>query len=209
MRTEQCVRVVVLAADVLSCAGLTRYLESLAEVTLLEPDRRAEADVVLFAPECLSPGTFAALRRESRAGKPIVLVANDVSEADLLVAVECGVRAILSRAMATGDRLRQSVVATAARGGLLPPDLLGEVLHHVNYLQNDVLSPKGLNAAGLKSREIDVVRLMAEGLDTAEIASELSYSERTVKNMIYRFTSRLQLRSRPHAVAYALRAGVI
>jgi DNA-binding NarL/FixJ family response regulator len=50
---------------------------------------------------------------------------------------------------------------------------------------------------------------MADGLDTGEIAGELCYSERTVKNVIYEMTSRLNLRNRPHAVAYAMQAGVI
>jgi DNA-binding CsgD family transcriptional regulator len=37
----------------------------------------------------------------------------------------------------------------------------------------------------------------------------LKYSERTVKNILYAVTNRLQLRNRPQAVAYAMRAGVI
>jgi DNA-binding CsgD family transcriptional regulator len=66
-----------------------------------------------------------------------------------------------------------------------------------------------LTASGLSPREVDVLRLMADGLDTNEIAKNLSYSERTVKNIIYTITSRLRLRNRPHAVAYAMRAGII
>jgi DNA-binding CsgD family transcriptional regulator len=46
-------------------------------------------------------------------------------------------------------------------------------------------------------------------MDTLEIAQELSFSERTVKNVIAGMTTRLNLRNRPHAVAYAMRAGVI
>lgn len=206
---RQRVRVVVLTPDVISYAGVSGYLATLDAVALLEPRQRAEADVVVFAPEELSRSVMSALRKESREGKPVVLIANDVSEADLLIAVECGVRAILPRSMATGERLLHSVLTAAEQGGLMPPNLLGELLQHVNYLQREVLGPKGLNSAGLSSREIDVLRLMAEGMDTAEIATTLSYSQRTVKNIIYGFTTRLQLRNRPHAVAYAMRAGVI
>jgi DNA-binding CsgD family transcriptional regulator len=67
----------------------------------------------------------------------------------------------------------------------------------------------GVNPSGLTAREVDVLRLMAEGLDTAEIAGKLCYSERTVKNVIYGITHRLKLRNRSHAVAYALRSGMI
>jgi DNA-binding CsgD family transcriptional regulator len=46
-------------------------------------------------------------------------------------------------------------------------------------------------------------------MDTSEIATTLSYSERTVKNALHDVTSRLQLRNRSHAVAYALKQGII
>ena len=54
-----------------------------------------------------------------------------------------------------------------------------------------------------------MLRLVAEGLDTGEIAKELAYSERTIKNVIHDVTSRLNLRNRSQAVAYALREGLI
>ncbi len=72
-----------------------------------------------------------------------------------------------------------------------------------------MLSPRGFTLTGLSQREADILRLIADGLDTAEIATTLSYSERTVKNVIYGVTHRLKLRNRSHAVAYALRAGMI
>jgi DNA-binding NarL/FixJ family response regulator len=72
-----------------------------------------------------------------------------------------------------------------------------------------VLAPRGLTFAGLTDRETKVLRLVADGFDTAEIATNLAYSERTVKNVIHDVTARLQLRNRSHAVAYALRAGLI
>jgi DNA-binding NarL/FixJ family response regulator len=56
---------------------------------------------------------------------------------------------------------------------------------------------------------VRVLKLVAEGLDTSEIADSLSYSERTIKNVLHEVTTRLQLRNRSHAVAYALRNGLI
>jgi DNA-binding CsgD family transcriptional regulator len=61
----------------------------------------------------------------------------------------------------------------------------------------------------MSAREIEILRLVAEGLDTAEIAVKLAYSERTVKNALHDVTTRLQLRNRSHAVAYALKQGLI
>ena len=54
-----------------------------------------------------------------------------------------------------------------------------------------------------------MLRPLAEGLDTAEVSGQLFYSERTVKNIIHDITSRLELRNRTHAVAYAIKAGLI
>ncbi|CAM04681.1 two component transcriptional regulator, LuxR family [Saccharopolyspora erythraea NRRL 2338] len=144
-----------------------------------------------------------------RVSVPRVLVTNELNPANVLAAVESRVVAVLPRTAATGARLINSVLAAASGGGVMPPDLLGELLKQVDYLQREVLTPRGLNASGLTTREIDVLRLMADGLDTAEIAQKLCYSERTVKNVVYGVTSRLNLRNRPHAVAYAMRAGVI
>ncbi len=62
---------------------------------------------------------------------------------------------------------------------------------------------------GFTERERTVLRLVSEGFDTAEIAAELAYSERTVKNAIHAVTERHNLRNRSHAVAYALRVGAI
>ena len=202
------VRVAVQAADPISRAGLTSHLDSRPELVIVPTERLA--DVLVIAPERLSAGVLSGMRRlaEEAGSKPVVLVIDQVSETDLLAAVECRVVAILPRAT-TGEQLLGSVLAAAAGGAIMPPQLLGELLKHVERLQREVLAPQGLNAAGLSSREVDVLRLMADGMDTSQIADQLCYSERTVKNVIYGLTTRLNLRSRSHAVAYALRAGVI
>ncbi|MGC7096107.1 helix-turn-helix domain-containing protein [Amycolatopsis lurida] len=62
---------------------------------------------------------------------------------------------------------------------------------------------------GLSRREIEVLRLLAEGRGTTEIAAELAYAERTVKNIVSGVLARLGLRNRTHAVAYAVRLGLI
>jgi len=72
-----------------------------------------------------------------------------------------------------------------------------------------VLENRGATTSGFSIREVDVLRLMADGLDTHQIGKELGYSERTIKNIIYTFTTRVRLRNRSHAVFYAMRAGVI
>lgn len=54
-----------------------------------------------------------------------------------------------------------------------------------------------------------MLRLVAEGHETSEIAGRLSYSVRTVTTVMHNVTQRFRLRNRAHAVAYALRAGLL
>ena len=203
-------RVAVQATDPLSHAGLAALLQFRGDLTVVRNAQRTEADVLVVAAERLSTEVVATLRRAgAETGAPVVLVVAEIDEGDLLTAVECRVVAILPRGAVSADRLAHSVKAAASGGGVLPPNLVGELLKHVERMQRDVLTPNGLNASGLTPREIDVLRLMADGFDTNEIAGKLCYSERTVKNVIYGVTHRLKLRNRSHAVAYALRAGMI
>jgi DNA-binding NarL/FixJ family response regulator len=179
-------------------------------VKVVQGDKRADADVLVAVAERLSHDMIGGLRQAaSHGGRPVVLIANEITEAELLTAVACGVVAILPAAAATGDRVLHSVLAAAAGGAVMPPNLVGELLQQIDRLQREVPTLNGLTAAGLSRREVDVLRLTADGLDTAEIAAELCYSERTVKNIIYGLTQRLKLRNRSHAVAYALRSGLI
>ncbi|MCO1577916.1 LuxR C-terminal-related transcriptional regulator [Crossiella sp. SN42] len=206
----EAIRVAVYAPDPLTAAGLSGTLRACAEMVVEEGLQSPRADVRVVAADALTPELLSLLRRAANnGGVPVVLVVNQLEESELLAAVECRVVAVLPRAATTGDRLVHGVRAAAAGGGVLPPAMLGELLKHVERLQRELLAPKGMNAAGLSPREVDVLRLMADGWDTAEIATRLCYSERTVKNVISGVTQRLKLKNRPHAVAYAMRAGMI
>ncbi|WP_222269544.1 response regulator transcription factor [Modestobacter marinus] len=98
------------------------------------------------------------------------------------------------------------VVRAAAGRGEVPA---GPPAGPLDLVHRRALPPRGLALRGLSERETQVLRLVADGHDTAEIAGLLCYSERTVKNVLHAVTSRLQLRNRSHAVAYALREGLI
>lgn len=204
------IRVAVRATDPLSHAGLAGLLQPRPEFTVLGPADRDEAEVLVLSADRLSVGVVAMLRRSAaEIGPPVVLVTQETGRTELLAAIQCRVVAVLPRTAATADRVAHSVLVAAAGGGVLSPALIGELLRYLEARRRDVPAPDGPDGPGLTQREIDVLRLISEGFDTGEIAGKLRFSERTVKNVIYGVTRRLKLRNRSHAVAYALRTGLI
>lgn len=198
------------ATDMISRAGLVSQLRPRPEILLLEPEEFAKARVAVVVADGLDDETLRTLRALRSCGVgALVLVITQLDDAGLVSAVEAGVCGLIRRAEAGADRLVQVIQAAAAGNGAVPPDLLGRLLAQVGAVQRNVLGPRGLPFAGLADREVEVLRLVADGLDTAEIAAKLSYSPRTIKNVLHDVTSRLHLRNRSHAVAYALRNGLI
>lgn len=72
-----------------------------------------------------------------------------------------------------------------------------------------IVPAAGTQNRPLTRRELDVLSLLAEGDSTREIAHELSYSERTVKNIVHDLRRKLDGRTRAHTVAVAARRGII
>lgn len=202
--------VVVQAPDPISRAGVRSQLAQHPVIDLLDSVEAGPGTVAVLVNEGPDEATLSRLRRLVRSdGARAVLVVNAIREAELLDVIECGVGAIVWRHEASAHRLVQAVLAAARGDGDLPADLLGRLITQVGSLQRTASGQTGVPLSGLVPREIDVLRLVAEGLDTGEIASKLSYSERTVKNVMHGLTTRLHLRNRAHAVAYALREGYI
>ncbi len=198
------------ANDPISRAGVAGQLRPRPEVEVLGPDELERARVAVVVADSIDEETVRALRTLHSSGvRHLVVVAAQIDDADLVSVVEVGVAGLVRRSEATADRLVSVISSACAGEGSVPPDLLGRLLAQVGRLQRQVLGPRGLTFSGLAEREIQVLRLVAEGFDTAEIAAKLSYSQRTVKNVLHDVTSRLHLRNRSHAVAYALRQGLI
>ena len=186
------VKVALYATDPLSMVALAAHLEDREEIEVLPGDRQRGADVAVVATDRLSAEFVARVKcSAAELAVPVVLVADEAELAD------CRVVAVLPRIGLTAEQLAAGVLAAASNDAvpLIPP----------------LAQPSCMDAAtaGLTPREEQVLLLLADGLSTAEIAERLSYSERTVKNVFYGVTSRLNLRNRPHAVAYALRLGLI
>jgi DNA-binding NarL/FixJ family response regulator len=156
----------------------------------------ASADLVIV--DVVAPGAEDFIR----ATRARVIVCTDVQDDDsVLGALRAGAIGYLSKATLTSEALEASVRAATSGAGVMAPELLG-----------------GLGANGgsarrfptpLSDREQAVLSLIAEGYPTREVAVRLSYSERTVKNILHDVVAKLNARSRSQAVAEAVRAGLI
>ncbi|MER5635918.1 response regulator transcription factor [Kitasatospora sp. NPDC002227] len=211
IRTTRPIPVTVHALDPLSRAGVVSYLRQCPEISLVEDGQQARAGVALLIADTFDATVLTSLSRLVRTERTrVVLVLDRIQESELLNVVSRGVTTILWRREVTKDRLRHAVL-TAERGhGELPPDLLGKLIGCMGRRQGGEGPQESAPVAyGMVPREVEVLRLVAEGLDTGEIAVKLLYSERTIKNILHTVTSRFQLRNRAHAVAYALREGYL
>ncbi|MFI9330163.1 LuxR C-terminal-related transcriptional regulator [Kitasatospora sp. NPDC052868] len=205
------VTVAVYASDPVLHVGIVQQLRQRPEIELVDDADAHDARVSLVAVDSVDDETAALLyrlRHNSATRTGLVIGTFDSGDA-LQRAIECGVTAVLRRAEADQDRLLRLVLAMANGEGVLPGDLLAKLLDHVGSLQRSALDPHAVSLSTLTPREADMLRLVSEGLDTAEIARNTSYSERTVKNVLHEVITRLQLRNRSHAVGYALRNGLI
>ncbi|MET7998333.1 response regulator transcription factor [Amycolatopsis sp. NPDC005232] len=207
MSAVQQIAVSVRAADTISAAGLMMVLETNPKIVGCRPGERP--DVLVFSTTHVTPGAIAELREMRPAEVPVVLLASSVPEASLLALIECGVVGIVDAKSAHRCELDQAVAAATENESVMPKAVLGQLVGLVQRMQRDTLAPLGITSVGLAEREVQILRLLAEGIDTAEIARQLTWSESTIKHVLHNLTKRYNFRNRVQAVAFALRAGIV
>ncbi|MET9015927.1 response regulator transcription factor [Streptomyces olivaceoviridis] len=196
------------ASDVLTEEGAQAYLRGASGVRVVPWEDRHGADVALVLAHKVSLATLTRVEEVAGAaqgrGVPVLLVVDSISERHLLYAVDRGVVGVLLRGeVGYADIVRASRRALQGESPL-PPTLVRALVERLRSLPGHQPGSSDLTA-----REVDVLRLLAEGLSTAEVAGRLNYSERTIKNVLHDVITRLGLRNRTQAVAYAIRNGAL
>ena len=116
-----------------------------------------------------------------------------------------GLRAILPR-YATPEEIIAAIQAAATGLVALHPEVFDSMLSRIRPGQQSELDPSGQI---LTPREIEVLRMIAEGLGNKEIASKLSISDHTVKFHISSIFAKLSASNRAEAVTLGIRHGLI
>jgi len=193
--------------------GLVACLEGLPEVDAVgqagsvrdawESPPLFDADLVLL--DHVMPGgpDFVGAVAESTSARVIVCSSHCAEDA-VLAAIQAGAVGVLRKDTLTTESLATAVRAAANGTGVVTSELLRDLLDGLAANADD--RPV---VARLTDREQQVLTLIAQGHPTREVALELSYSERTVKNVLHDVVTKLNARSRSQAVAHAVREGLI
>jgi DNA-binding NarL/FixJ family response regulator len=137
----------------------------------------------------------------------VVVLTTFDEDASLAEALRMGVSGFLLKT-APPEQLLHAVRTVAAGNGLLDPAVTLRVI--AASARGPAPDPRAAaRLATLTARETEVLRLVAEGLSNAEIAARLYLGEATVKTYLSRMLTKLDLRDRVQAVAFAFRSGLV
>jgi len=180
--------------DPLSRAGLVRFLENESGIVVSgpaenQPERAGDVAVTLA-----DLGDLEAMTRLRKLiiemDQRVVLVADGLEEGQLDEVLDLGLPSVVWRGDLSSARIADAVRMVARGAANTPPDLLPKLWAQLRDTRAS--SP----SVDLSAREIAVLRLIAEGLDTKEIANELSYSEATVKSLLHHLMARRNFHNR-------------
>ena len=142
-----------------------------------------------------------AIKEVAPTARIIMLTVSD-EEADLYEAVKNGASGYLLKDSSI-DEVAQAVRVVADGQSLISPSMAIKLLDEFKQMsradRHQVPTPR------LTERELEVLKLVAQGLNNREIAKRLFISENTVKNHVRNILEKLQLHSRMEAVMYAVR----
>ena len=140
--------------------------------------------------------------KTQHAGARILVLTNFAGEDMIFPAIKAG---------AMGYHLKDSspealieAIRQVSRGvASLHPSIAKKLLDELNHAEKQHLPDESLT-----QREVEILRLLAQGLENREIAEKLFISEATVRTHVSNILGKLHLASRTQAALYALREGI-
>lgn len=168
---------------------------------------RAQPDVVVMDLSLPRMSGTEATRRLLAASPDVkvLVLTMSVEAEDVMDAMMAGACGYLMKD-ATIEEIAAGVRAAALGQSWLSPRAAGYL---VDRLRGRAGVDDGAIRGVLSERELEILRLVAEGCDNEEIASQLVLSPRTVKNHVSSILSKLELDNRVQAAVYAVRKGIV
>jgi len=175
----------------------------------LEELRNANYDVVLLDMNMPGMGGVEATRHISSIApltRVVMLTISD-QDNDVMDAILAGACGYLLKDSSIHD-LMTGIRAAALGESLISPNIAAKVLQRVRATSTSPEIADQIRAE-LSDREIEVLKLIANGKDNGVIAGELHISPKTVKNHISNILMKLQIDNRIQAAVYAVRSGIV
>ena len=137
----------------------------------------------------------------------VVVLTISADDEDVMNAVVAGACGYLLKDSSIQE-LVAGITAAASGESLISPQIASKVLQRLRSQGTHADAAKTIRAE-LSDREIEVLKLIANGKDNAQIARELFISPKTVKNHISNILMKLQIENRIQAAVYAVRSGIV
>jgi DNA-binding NarL/FixJ family response regulator len=137
----------------------------------------------------------------------VVVLTISADDEDVMDAVMAGACGYLLKDSSIQE-LIMGITAAAGGESLISPQIAAKVLRRLRAQSSSVDAAETIRAE-LSDREIEVLKLIANGKDNAQIARELFISPKTVKNHISNILMKLQIENRIQAAVYAVRSGIV
>jgi DNA-binding NarL/FixJ family response regulator len=137
----------------------------------------------------------------------VVVLTISADDSDVINAVMGGACGYLLKDSSV-DQLIAGIRSAAAGESLISPQIAAKMLQMLRAQRSSVDAAETIRAE-LSEREIEVLKLIANGNDNAEIARALFISPKTVKNHISNILMKLQMENRIQAAVYAVRSGIV
>jgi DNA-binding NarL/FixJ family response regulator len=210
------------ASDPLSAAGTKAQLAFQPLIEVLGPADYRRARVAVVVADRVDGALVKVVRALRCEGMPyVVVVATSFEESGVVAAAAAGVSGFLRRSEATSVRLVALIRDVELAGCQLPESLMKRAasmqVHPATQPPESFgfLDMSDDCAAGLdgdrrvSAREAEILRLVAEGYDTAAVAERLGFSESTIKAVLAKLMSRFEARNRCQVLAMVMREGLI
>jgi DNA-binding NarL/FixJ family response regulator len=217
-RQADSLRVLIVDDHDLFRTGLRNLLEEKAVQVIGEAATGGDAvrivrelapDVVVMDLNMPGMGGVEATRHISTAApltRVVMLTISD-QDSDVIDAILAGACGYLLKD-ASIEELIAGIEAAARGESLISPTIAAKVLQRVRSTSTQPEYENTIRAE-LSDREIEVLKLIANGKDNAVIAAELHISPKTVKNHISNILMKLQIDNRIQAAVYAVRSGIV
>jgi NarL family two-component system response regulator LiaR len=209
------IRVVIVDDHALIRQGVRAFLDTQPDIEVVGEAANGDhavaicaellPDVVLL--DLLMPGMDGiectrSIKRDTP-GTQVVILSSFHEDEQIIPAIRAGAISYLLKDISPGEMVE--AIRKAAAGQIV---LSSQVASHI--LKALGCGPAAENPiAALSDRELEILRLIADGLNNASIGQQLFISEKTVKSHVRNILAKLQLSDRTQAAAYAWRSGLV